>query len=161
MYKRQVSACRSLPQSKIRQEHVVVFENISDRDAYKAHGPKLQPYSQREAGIRLALPDHLLSVFKLLEHEGYKIAQRRPGTKRSIKYHDISQSLVMDVKLPDAAWVRIAPDQIAVASRGRRSVRVPAVSEILGIAAEELPQLPRVVEEDEEMEQNEQDQHQE
>ena len=80
-----------------------------------------------------------MSTFKLLEHEGFKIARCWPGTRRSIKYEDRTQSLVLDVKLPDSAWVWIYPDQVRAATKHSKTERVPAVSEILQLAIEELP----------------------
>ena len=77
-------------------------------------------------------------MFKILEHEAFKIARRCPGTKRSIKYDDRTRSLALDVKLPDSAWVRINPDQIVTASRGRKKEKVPEVAEILRLANEEF-----------------------
>ena len=135
-----IAACRSYPNSKIRNEYTVLFASISERDCFRALASKLRPFTNREAGMRLALPDHLVATFKLLEHEGFRINQRRPGTKRSIKFDDISESLVMDIKLPGAAWVKITPAQVTMASRGRKMNRVPAVSEILNISAEDLPE---------------------
>ena len=59
----------------------------------------------------------------------------------------------MDVKLPGAAWVRIAPEQVVQASRRRKVERTPAVSEILAIAEMEVPAStgPRVEDQDQEM----------
>ena len=90
--------------------------------------------------MKLSLPDHLVSTFKLLENEGFRIVRRRPGTKRSIKFDDRSCSLVMDVNLPNAAWVRLTPDQIHQAARTRKTDRIPAVSELLAISASDLPE---------------------
>ena len=118
---------------------MVTFGSINDRDTFRSYGPKLKPYDRHQAGIRLALPDFLVPTFKLLEHEGFQIVRRRPGTRRSIKFNDLNQSLVMDVKLPGSSWVRITPDQVQAVSRMRRTSRVPAVSEILDIAGQELP----------------------
>ena len=94
--------------------------------------------------MHLALPDYLLSDFKLLENEGFKIVKRRPGSKRSIKYEDRTRSLVMDVRLPGAAWVRISTEQVRAASKTRRSDRIPGVEEILAIGAQYTlePALP-------------------
>ena len=80
-----------------------------------------------------------MSTFKVLENEGYRIAKRRLGTKRSIKFQDSNRSLVMDVKLPSASWVRIAPEDVISAVSGRRRERMPAVAEILEIGGEPLP----------------------
>ena len=74
--------------------------------------------------MRLSIPDHLVSEFKILEHEGYLITQRRPGTKRSIKFNDMNRSLVMDIKLPGMAWVRINTDQIVRSSRLRLRLKL-------------------------------------
>ena len=86
----------------------------------------------------MALPDFLMSTFKVLENEGYRIAKRRPGTKRSIKFQDSNRSLVMDVKLPSVSWVRITPDDVLNAVSGLRRERMPAVAEILEIGGEPL-----------------------
>ena len=94
--------------------------------------------------MRLALPDFLMSTFKILENEGYRITQRRPGTKRSIKFQDSNRSLVMDVKLPSSSWVRITPEDVHSAVSGRRRERIPAVAEILQIGGQPLPQRVNV-----------------
>ena len=94
---------------------------------------KVKPF-RRTAGMRLAIPDFLLSSFKVLEHEGFRIAQRRPGTKRSIKFDDATRTLALDIKLPDsAAWVRIMAEDVHHAAATRKKQRVPAVSELLAI----------------------------
>ena len=94
----------------------------------------------RTAGIRLALPDFLYySTSKFLENKGYHIVQRRPGTKRNIKFSNISRSLVMDIKLPTAAWVRITPENVIAASGSRRRERIPAVAEVLAVGNLPLP----------------------
>ena len=83
--------------------------SVTDRDSFRSLALRLQA-ANRTAGMRLSIPDHLTSEFKILEHEGYLISQRRPGTKRSIKFNDMTRSLVMDIKLPGMAWVRINPE---------------------------------------------------
>ena len=133
-----ISPCR---QTKIESEFSVQFATIADRDAFRAFAPRLHNF-QRTAGMRLAFPDHLVHTFKLLENEGFRIVRHRPGTKRSIKYDDRARSLVMDVKLPGAAWVRISPDQVVQATRSRKTLPTPAVSEILAISSQDLPDLP-------------------
>ena len=136
-----ITACKPLPQTKESGEFTVEFAGISDRDSFKSYAPRLKPYN-REAEIRLSLPDFHFSTFKRLEHEGYQLVCRRPGTKRSIKYDDISRSLVMDVKLPGMNYARIQPDQVlgARASKSEKEQQTPLVSEILAISAQELPE---------------------
>ena len=119
------------------------FGSIGERDCFRSNAPRLKPFPRIEAGKRLALPDFLVSTFKVLENEGYRIAKRRPGTKRSIKFQDSTRSLVMDVKLPSASWVRITPDDVLNAVSSRRCERMPAVAEILEIGGEPLPASPK------------------
>ena len=132
-----IRLCRQNPQAKIQREYCEEFSTVAERDCFKSYAPRLQEFN-RYAGMRLSLPDFLVSTFKMLEHEGYRIAQHRPGTKRNIRFNDISCSLVMDVKLPSASWVRVTPEDIHRAGRRRRE-SVPAVLELLAIAAEDLP----------------------
>ena len=92
-----------------------------------------------------------MSTFKLLENEGYRIVQRKPGTKRSIKYDDLDRSLVMDVKLPGANWVRVTPDQVARVSRGRRPKIATTVEDVLAVGSLEMPEASPVEDPDAEM----------
>ena len=126
------------PQNGIKDEYVVEFDSIGERDSFRSYAPRLKPFKRVEAGIRLALPDFLMPSFKVLENEGYHIAQRRPGTKRSIKFQDSTRSLVLDIKLPSSSWVRITPEDVLNAVSGRRRERIPAVAEILQIGGEPL-----------------------
>ena len=91
---------------------------------------------KRQVGIRLEIPDTLISTFKLLENEGYLVSKGMPGSKRSIKFDDATKNLVIDIKLPGKRWTRIRPDQIHE-SRQTRDVEAPApaVEEVLAIAA--------------------------
>ena len=89
--------------------------------------------------MRLSLPDFLVSPFKTLEHEAFLIAQRVPGTKRAIKFDDAERSVVLDIKLPGASWVRITSGDVIQAVGARKKERVPAVSEILAISGRPLP----------------------
>ena len=75
-----------------------------------------------------------------LVNEGFRVAQHRPGTKRSIKFDDRLCSLFMDVKLPGVAWVQITPEHIHQASRGCRVKWVPAVADILELSSRDLPE---------------------
>ena len=134
-----ITKCRHLPQARIQSEYSVQFASINERDLFRSYAPRLQRH-QRSAGMRLALPDFLVSPFKTLEHEAFRIVQRRPGTKRNLRFDDANRAIVLDVKLPGASWVRITYEDVAQAKGARRRERVPAVAEILAIAGEELPE---------------------
>ena len=142
------------------------FGTIQARDSFRAFAPRLSCFN-RTAGMRLAIQDYMMSSFKVLENEAFRIAQRRPGTKRSIKYDDASRTLVLDIKLPDAVWVRITTEQVKKAVRGRKQVYTPQVDEILAIGGMDLPPRPsspsdhpEVASDDEEMSGEETDQQQ-
>ena len=126
-------------------EHEVEFARIGDRDAFRSNAVKLAPV-RRAARIRMTLPDFMMSSFKLLENEGYRIVQRRPGTRRNIKFNDLDSLLVMDIKLPDSNWVRVTPEQVARVSRSRRSETSTTVDDVLAIGSLDLPP-PEVVDE--------------
>ena len=129
----------ALTSGRTIQEFEVEFARIGYRDAFRSNASRLAPHG-RNAGIWLTLPDFLMSTFKLLENEGYRITQRKPGTKRSIKFNDLDRTLVMDVKLPGANWVRVTADQVAKVSRGRRSVTNTTVDDVLAIGSLDLPE---------------------
>ena len=78
----------------------------------------------------------MMTEFKVLENEGFLITKRKPGTRQNIKYDDATRSLVIDVKLPDAAWVRITAAQILDAREKRKEERLPEVDEILSVPQE-------------------------
>ena len=141
-----------LPNLPDRREFSVEFSTYQDRDIFRFYAPRLAPHG-RDAGLRLQLPDYLLSTFKLLENEAYRLVQRRPGTRRNIKFDDAHRSLVLDVKLPNMSWVRITADQVNKARRGRRQDKTPNVDEILAISGQALPDAP-LESWDEEMQEN-------
>ena len=133
-----IQNCRKLPHMKIQQEYSMEFASVTDRDSFRSYAPRLHQF-RRTAGIRLALPDFLVSSFKTLEHEAFLVAQRVPGTKRNIKLDDASRSVVLDIKLPGTSWVRITPLDVLQAAGARKKERAPEVSEILAIGSRPLP----------------------
>ena len=78
----------------------VVFSSARERDLVQSYAANLANHDGR-AGIRMELPEHLRGLFKLFEAHGAELRKRYPGLKRAIKYDDASQSLCMDVKMPD------------------------------------------------------------
>ena len=68
-----ITACRK--SSKINDEFCIQFSTIAERDSFHAFAPRLHSF-QRSARMRLALPDHLIQTFKLLENEGFRIVSR-------------------------------------------------------------------------------------
>ena len=93
--------------SRIQDEVKVVFASSKERDLVQSYAINFAK-SNGKAGIRMELPEHLRGLFKLFEIHGANLRQRFPGLKRSIKYEDVSQSLCMDVRMPEKdKWHRI------------------------------------------------------
>ena len=111
--------CRKLPHMKIQQEYSVEFASVADCDSFRSYDPRIHQF-RRTAGMCLLLPDFLVSPFKTLEYEVFLIVQSVPGTKRNIKFDDAARSVVLDIKLPGASWVRITPVDVLQASGARR-----------------------------------------
>ena len=59
-------------QSKLPNECLIEFETLLERDGFRSYAPRLQLH-RRYAGMRISLPDPLVSVFKVLENEALKI----------------------------------------------------------------------------------------
>ena len=121
----EVASIRKIGQarrSKIKDEVLVKFSTIEDRDLIQSYASNLSRLNG-EAGIRLDFPSHLRNVFRLLETHGSLLKKSFKDLKRSIKFDDAAMSLVMDVKLtPEDDWERI-DEKGARASKREREVR--------------------------------------
>lgn len=94
---------RSLIQNEVR----VVFASSRERDIVQSYASNLAKV-QGKAGIRMELPEHLRGLFKTFEAHSASLRRRFPGLKRAIKYNDQTQSLCMDVRMPDKMrWHKI------------------------------------------------------
>ena len=60
---------QQLPRSKIKNEILVHFHSMEERDIEYAHAKNLAK-QEGKAGIRLEIPQHLKHEFKLLEGHG-------------------------------------------------------------------------------------------
>ena len=114
------------PRSKVQDEVLVLFENKEVRDAIKAASPNLAGEG-RKAGVRLQVPGHLLTNFKLLENLGYQMKAVDSSVRRVVKFDDSNQDLVLDVRIGDE-WKRVRPSeaQAAKMSKTFRSTNGPA-----------------------------------
>ena len=112
------SVVRVLPgrkKRKIESEVIVKFASVQVRDMVVSYAPNLRAWREKDgsgrsaAGLRLEIPDHLMSVFKTLERYGHYLKDRyKDGLRRHIRYDDYSRTLVMDYALPGSdKWDRI------------------------------------------------------
>ena len=99
--------------AKTQDEVVVSFTSVSARDLVLSYARNLQEYvdDQRRplAGIRLEIPERLLSDFKSLEQYGHAMkSKHKEKFKRHIKMDDTLMCLYMDVYIPKTdEWIRV------------------------------------------------------
>ena len=115
--------------SRITDEVLIRFVTARDRDIVQSYAVNLAKHRDR-AGIKLEIPPHLLSSFKVLEqHAGALRAKFQTGLKRSIKFDDATMGLIMDVKIPtNMRWQRLTVEQIRDANKRRGQLSSQPVS---------------------------------
>ena len=92
-----------------RKEVVAVFETSEDRDTIKANGINLA--NQKECGMSIHVPGHMLDDFFTLNSIGYSIKTNNSGTiKRSVKFDDNTKGIYLDIMI-GGHWKRIYPDE--------------------------------------------------
>ena len=105
----------------VRDEALIVFVDSKARDLVMGSAAMLAPFSDNEgkptAGMRIEVPTHLLRDFRLLFKYGQNLRARHgKGTRRHVKFDDITLGLYLNVKLPgDVSWSRVSTE---VARRG-------------------------------------------
>jgi hypothetical protein len=112
----QPSAFRQAPTSRkatIKNEVVVVFESVQDRDYFKSLSYRLS--GKKDHSVRLELPSHLLGQHRVLGSAGQELRSGRSGTRTNIKFDDSNLRLVLDYRVPNGEWMRLCPDQAAEA----------------------------------------------
>ena len=155
-----VERMRQARRSRIKDEILIRFKTVNDRDAAQSYAPNLASVAHA-AGLRLHLPGHLMGLFRQFEQHAGALKAKHPEMKRSLKFDDSVQSLAMDVKLGMLSnWQRIAEHEMRQISRMRiekNNVQAQAKASgpgaddrraVLMIEREERP--PVVVGEDEE-----------
>ena len=78
----------------IRDEVLVVFESVRDRDDVRSFAKNLERPGR---GLRLEVPDHLWPSFRVLQSIGYELKQKHPGLKRNVLFDDENKNLKLDV----------------------------------------------------------------
>ena len=96
---------------------MATFENREVADAVRSKASSLAGRGN-SAGIRLHVPGHLLTNFKLLENLGYQMRAVDSSVRRIIKFDDQNLDLIMDVKIRDN-WKRIRPAEARAAKAAK------------------------------------------
>ena len=103
-----------------RKEVLATFETVEDRDTVKASGSNLA--GQREAGMAVHVPGHLLDNFYALNGVGYSIKANNVGVRRAIKFDDTLQDIYLDIFV-GGQWKKITPGEAKNAMK-----KIPASS---------------------------------
>ena len=118
-----------------RAEVLVVFEEREDRDYVKATGVNLA--ADRQAGMALHVPGHLLDDYYALSSVGYNIKSTHTGVKRSVKFDDNTMGLFLDICINNQ-WKRIFP---AEAKKALKSAPTQPISGNRTLSTEDLANL--------------------
>ena len=83
------------PGSKaVKDEVLVTFASVRERDDIKSFAKNLE---RRGRGLRLEIPDHLWSSFRVLQKTAYELKQRNGDLKRNVLFDDEKSDLKIDV----------------------------------------------------------------
>ena len=117
-----------------RAEVVVVFDCREDRDFVKAAGYNLA--GEKEVGMSIHVPGHLLDNYHALSSIGYNIKTKNEGVKRSIKFDDSIQNIYLDICI-GGIWRRILPREARSAlsrlPHGNNGDKSISAQELLGL----------------------------
>ena len=104
-----------------KDEALIIFKAAETRDEVIGASAKLAPrvdaHGKPTAGIRIEVPAALRVDFRTLHRFGQQLRNRHgAGTRRHVKFDDVSRSLYLNVKLPgDERWSRV---EVELARRG-------------------------------------------
>ena len=115
--------------AKDRSEVIVLFESRDDRDYVKSMGVNLA--GEKEIGMAIHVPGHLLDNFYALNSIGYSIKSNNHGVKRSIKFDDATQNIYLDIYI-GGQWRKILPDEARTAIKANPGAGSSASSRSIG-----------------------------
>ena len=112
-----VERMRSAPRGVAHLEILVTFVGNYSRDRVFACGPKLAGYrdgnNKPTCGLRLHIPSHLMSHFKILENFASMLRDKHGKmVKKHIKFDEHNKSIYIQIKHEnDKEWVDFNVDQ--------------------------------------------------
>ena len=116
-----------------RKEVVATFESSEDRDYVKACGPQLA--GQREVGMALHVPGHLLDNLASLNGLAYSIKQKNSTTRRAVKFDDEAMDVYLDICIA-GNWRKVTPKEAKQALK-----EVPSTSASSTLSVSDLTNL--------------------
>ena len=126
----------------LNKEALVTFYCPRKRDVVVANSPNLSNLMDNgvpTAGLRLEIPNELMSQFRLLTRFGTRLRARHgAGTKRHVKFDDIEGSLYMNIKLPgDESWSKVSVETARLDTE--RTARDESASVLKRIHSKPMP----------------------
>lgn len=119
---------------QVKDEVVLLFESVRKRDDVRSFAKNLE---RKGRGLRLEVPDHLWSSFRVLQGVAFELKQRNPTLRRNILFDDPTRDLKLDFSTDSITWKTISPDE----ARKSLSRRRPARSRRLSVSAADLDDL--------------------
>ena len=120
--------------SRVRDEVLVVFETIRERDDVRGHTKNLE---KKGRGLRLEIPDNLWPSFRVLQGLGYELKQKKNALGRNVLFDDVAKDLKLDFSDDGTNWKTVTP---AEARKSLAKCR-PARTKKASVSAAELDQL--------------------
>ena len=111
-----VRRTRTTKRSRVQDEVLVSFNSTAARDLVQSHAKNLAEWvgegGKPLAGIRMEIPERLMSDFKALEQYGHAMKEKHgKNMKRHTKLDDASLCVYLDIYLPrQETWVRVDVD---------------------------------------------------
>ena len=96
------------PNQRVRDEVLVTFESIRERDDVRGHTKNLE---KKGRGLRLEIPDHLWPSFRVLQDLGYELKQRNSALRRNVLFDDAKKDLKVDFSTDATNWRTVSPDE--------------------------------------------------
>lgn len=120
----------------IKHEVVVEFPAVDLRDIVRKSAFNLA--GDRNSGIRLEIPHHLMKNFKALEAASYKLKQKFKDLRQNIKFDDESCDLSLEFRIrPNDQWKRIRPEQAKEMQRAEGEAKELSASDVTSLLADE------------------------
>ena len=126
---------RELQSQVVKDEVVVCFETIRERDDVRSFAKNLE---RKGRGLRLEVPDHLWPSFRALQEVAFALKQKHTNLRRNVLFDDDRRDLKMDFSIDPDTWKTIYPDAArdSLKSRPQRQRRVSLsgaeLSDLLG-----------------------------
>ena len=122
------------PAPRVKDEVLVVFLSIRERDNVRAHAKNLE---KKGRGVRLEVPDHLWPSFRVLQSLAYELKQKNPSFRRNILFDDNEKDLKMDFSCKTDNWKTVSPSE---AKKSLEKCR-PTKARRSSVSAADLEQL--------------------